>query len=91
MEQQLSRTYGNYKLKETDLERYIFLISLQDRNETLFYRLIEEHIAEMMPIICTPVVGAGCQRYSHIYRRSHALSASSRPLGSMRPRRSIPH
>ena len=43
MEQQLSRTYGNYKLKETDLERYIFLISLQDRNETLFYRLIEAH------------------------------------------------
>jgi malate dehydrogenase (oxaloacetate-decarboxylating) len=76
IDQQLARTYGNYELKETDLERYIFLISLQDRNETLFYRLVGEHIAEMMPIIYTPVVGAGCQRYSHIYRRPRGLYMS---------------
>jgi hypothetical protein len=82
MEQQLSRTYGNYKLKETDLERYIFLISLQDRNETLFYRLVEEHIAEMMPIIYTPVVGAGCQRYSHISTGGRAGSISPTRSGT---------
>jgi malate dehydrogenase (oxaloacetate-decarboxylating) len=76
MEEQLARTYENYELKESDLERYIFLISLQDRNETLFYRLCQEHITEMMPVIYTPVVGAGCQRYSHIYRRPRGLYVS---------------
>src|SRR5205085_11879573 len=73
VEEQLERTYGNFKLKESDIERYIFLISLQDRNETLFYRLLEEHITEMMPIIYTPVVGQGCQQYSRIYRRPRGL------------------
>ncbi|HXG94596.1 MAG TPA: NAD-dependent malic enzyme [Blastocatellia bacterium] len=76
MDEQLLRTYENYKLKESDLERYVFLTSLQDRNETLFYRLLQEHITEMMPIIYTPVVGAGCQRYSHIYRRPRGLYIS---------------
>jgi malate dehydrogenase (oxaloacetate-decarboxylating) len=76
VDQQLTRTYENYRQKESDLERYVFLISLQDRNETLFYRLVREHIAEMMPIIYTPVVGAGCQRYSHIYRRPRGLYIS---------------
>lgn len=73
VEEQLERTYGNFKLKESDLERYIFLISLQDRNETLFYRLLQEHITEMTPIIYTPVVGQGCQQYSRIYRRPRGL------------------
>ena len=76
VEEQLARTYGNYKQKETDLERYIFLISLQDRNETLFYKLVNEHITEMMPIIYTPVVGAGCQYYSRIFRRPRGLYIS---------------
>lgn len=76
MEEQLARTYQSYKQKPNDLERYIYLISLQDRNETLFYRLLEEHITEMMPIIYTPVVGEGCQQYSHIYRRPRGLYIS---------------
>lgn len=73
MEEQLERTYGNYRRKETDLERYIFLTSLQDRNETLFYRLLQEHIEEMMPVIYTPVVGAASRSYSRIYRRPRGL------------------
>jgi malate dehydrogenase (oxaloacetate-decarboxylating) len=73
MEEQLARTYGSYKQKSTDLERYIYLVSLQDRNETLFYRLLQEHITEMMPVIYTPVVGEGCKQYSRIWRRPRGL------------------
>ncbi|HEV8482918.1 MAG TPA: NAD-dependent malic enzyme [Blastocatellia bacterium] len=76
VEEQLARTYENYKRKEDDVERYIFLTSLQDRNETLFYRLVQEHIAEMVPVVYTPVVGAGCQQYSHIYRKPRGIYIS---------------
>src|ERR1043165_3321549 len=76
MQEQLARVYENYRAKDSDIERYIFLVSLQDRNETLFYRLLEEHITEMMPIIYTPTVGAGCQRYSHVLRRPRGLYIS---------------
>ncbi len=76
MDEQLARTYGSYKQKDTDIERYIFLISLQDRNETLFYRMLEEHITEMMPIIYTPIVGLACQQFSRIYRRPRGLFIS---------------
>jgi malic enzyme len=73
MREQLDRVYENFKAKPTDLERYIHLASLQDRNETLFFRLVHEHIDEMMPILYTPVVGEACQRFSHIYRRPRGL------------------
>ena len=76
MEEQLERTYENYKQKQTDLERYVFLTALQDRNETLFYRLLLEHITEMMPIIYTPTVGEGCRQYSHVFRRPRGLYVS---------------
>jgi malic enzyme len=76
LEQQLERTYENYLAKTTNLERFIFLAGLQDRNETLFFRLVHEHIDEMMPIVYTPVVGEACERYSHIYRRGRGLYIS---------------
>ena len=76
IEEQLERTYENFKQKETDLERYVFLTALQDRNETLFYRLLLEHITEMMPIIYTPTVGEGCRQYSHVFRRPRGLYVS---------------
>lgn len=75
-EEQLARTYGSFKQKDTDLERYIYLVSLQDRNETLFYKLLQQHIAEMMPVIYTPVVGEGCRQYSRLYRRPRGLYIS---------------
>ncbi|HVZ19153.1 MAG TPA: NAD-dependent malic enzyme [Terriglobales bacterium] len=74
--QQLDRTYENFKAKTSNIERYIYLSSLQDRNETLFYRLVLEHIDEMMPIVYTPVVGEACQKFSHIYRRGRGLYIS---------------
>jgi malate dehydrogenase (oxaloacetate-decarboxylating) len=76
IEEQLARTYENYRRKESDLERYVFLTALQDRNETLFYRLVHEHISEMMPIIYTPTVGEGCRQYSHVFRRPRGLYIS---------------
>jgi len=76
MDQQLARVYENYRTKQTSLGRYIHLVSLQDRNETLFFRLVHDHIDEMMPIVYTPVVGEACQRYSHIYRRPRGLYIS---------------
>jgi malate dehydrogenase (oxaloacetate-decarboxylating) len=76
VEEQLARTYENYRRKESDLERYIFLVSLQDRNEALFYMLLGRHITEMTPVIYTPVVGEGCRHYSHIYRRPRGLYIS---------------
>jgi len=76
IEQQLERVYENFQAKPTPLEKFIYLTSLQDRNETLFFRLVHEHIDEMLPIVYTPVVGEACQRYSHIYRRGRGLYVS---------------
>jgi malate dehydrogenase (oxaloacetate-decarboxylating) len=73
MKQQLLRTYESFQAKSSNLEKFIYLTSLHDRNETLFYRLVLEHIDEMMPIVYTPVVGEACQRFSHIYRRARGL------------------
>ncbi|KPK61888.1 MAG: hypothetical protein AMS21_08675 [Gemmatimonas sp. SG8_38_2] len=73
IEEQLIKVYENHRAKSTNLERFIHLASLQDRNETLFFRLVHEHIDEMMPIVYTPVVGEACQNFSHIWRRARGL------------------
>lgn len=83
MEEQLARVLGNYRQKQTDLERYIHLVSLQDRNETLFYRLVTEHIEEMMPVIYTPTVGQACQQWGHLFRRPRGLYLSIEDRGRL--------
>ena len=82
-EQEL-RVLGNLRNKATDLERYLFLVSLQDRNETLFYRLVINHIEEIMPLIYTPTVGKACEHFSHIYRRPRGLYISLQDRGRVR-------
>ena len=73
IEQQLDRVYQQYQQCHSDMERHIFLRDIQDNNETLFFRLIADHIEEMMPIIYTPTVGEACERFSDIYRSARGL------------------
>jgi len=81
IEEQLQRTYGNFNRKADALEKYIFLTTLQNRNETLFYRLVQEHAEEMIPIIYTPTVGQACLEYGAIFRRPRGMFISIRERG----------
>ncbi len=83
-EEQEMRVLGNLDHKTNDLERYLFLIALQDRNETLFYRVVTRHLEDLMPLIYTPTVGNACQHFSHIYRRSRGLYISIEDRGRVR-------
>ncbi|MGB5720478.1 MAG: NAD-dependent malic enzyme [Woeseiaceae bacterium] len=84
MAEQELRVLGNIRAKPTDLERYLYLIALQDRNENLYYRVIMNHIEEMMPIIYTPTVGKACQEFQHIYRKPRGFYVSLQDKGRVK-------
>jgi malate dehydrogenase (oxaloacetate-decarboxylating) len=83
IEMQLERVYENYRRQRDDFDRYLYLASLQDRNETLFYRLLSEHVDEMTPIVYTPTVGLACERFSHVYRQPRGLYITPDDRGQM--------
>jgi malic enzyme len=66
---QIERVLANFRQCSTDLDKYIYLSSLQDRNIKLFYAVVTKHVEEMAPIIYTPTVGLACQRFGAIFRR----------------------
>jgi malate dehydrogenase (oxaloacetate-decarboxylating) len=76
LDAQVERAYEAYQREEHDLARHIFLRDLQDTNEVLFYRLVLDHVVEMLPIVYTPVVGQGCQEFSRIYQQSRGIFVS---------------
>jgi malate dehydrogenase (oxaloacetate-decarboxylating) len=76
LDQQASRAYQQYQEQPTDLGRNVFLTALHDRNDVLFYRLLADHLPEMLPIVYTPTIGEAIRRYSHEYRRPRGVYLS---------------
>jgi len=72
-DQQAARVYEQFRSQPTPLEKYVTLSSLRDRNEVLFYRLVTDHLAEILPIVYTPTVGTAIQHYNAEYRRPHGV------------------
>jgi malate dehydrogenase (oxaloacetate-decarboxylating) len=73
---QLRRVYGQYSKQDGDLRKWVYLANLRDRNEVLFYRLLSDHIQEMLPIVYTPTVGLAIERFSHEFRRPRGVYLS---------------
>lgn len=76
IEEQVSRAYQQYRSFGEAINKHIYLRAIQDNNETLYYRLIQQHLEEMIPIIYTPTVGDACEQFSDIYRSARGLFIS---------------
>jgi malate dehydrogenase (oxaloacetate-decarboxylating) len=76
LEEQAQRSYEQYRAQPDDLARNTFLAALHDRNEVLYYRLLQEHLKEMLPVVYDPVVAQAIERYSHEYRRPDGVYLS---------------
>lgn len=82
--EQVGRVLRNLRRLSTDLDKYIFLTALHDRNETLFFRVVMENAEEIMPLIYTPTVGLGCQLYGRIYRQPRGLFVTASDAGRVK-------
>src|SRR6516164_9229565 len=81
LEQQAERVLSNLRDLPTDLEKYIALNALHDRNETLFFRVVCDNIELIQPLIYTPTVGLACQRYGHIFQRPRGIFIGANDRG----------
>lgn len=84
MERQKERVLEGIRRKEYDIEKYIALRALQDRNTLLFYRTLIDHIDELMPIVYTPTVGQACKEFAHIFRQSRGFYVGTGDRGEVR-------
>ena len=73
IEEQVARCYEQFRQADSDVAKWVFLTQLHDNNEVLFYRLVGEHVAEMLPIVYTPTVGTAIQEFSHLFRRPRGV------------------
>jgi len=76
IDEQVDRAYRQYRSFQNNINKHIYLRAIHDNNETLFFKLVQNHLAEMMPIIYTPTVGDACEQFSDIYRSSRGLFIS---------------
>jgi malate dehydrogenase (oxaloacetate-decarboxylating)(NADP+) len=83
LDRQVERVLGHLEAKPTDLERYIYLIGLSDRNETLFYRAVMSDPARFIPILYDPTVADACLAFGHIYRRARGMYITREMKGRM--------
>ena len=81
---QLGRILENIRRKASDIERYIFLMALQARNQRLFYRALMDHTDELLPVVYTPTVGQACHEFAHIFRQTRGFYVSPRDRGRIR-------
>lgn len=82
--QQVQHVLNNVRRKPNNLEKYLYLIGLQDRNERLFYKTLVENMEELSPIVYTPTVGLACQEYSHVYRRPRGMTITRYDRGRIK-------
>lgn len=83
-EEQAARVLENFRRLPTPLEKYIFMTSLHDRNEALFFRIVTDNPDEMMPIIYTPTVGLACQKFGHIFQRPRGVFVTANDRGRVK-------